>query len=170
MRKTAWTAALLIAMAAPTAAQQNQNDVQLLGSFHGAGGRVLAVATMRIKADASKAAGIDLMYPHLDDHYKPDGKTDDLSIMFLSSGDWQAFAVLWHKARTHPSGVDFGHVFDGDTMLSLSTDRDGDITFTLAGDPNAANLPQKIETFALAPKDFPAFDQATDQVTAYFRQ
>ena len=160
--------ALLLALAGTRALA----DPTLVGTLYDSQGTsALILIVLTPTADApQKAAGIDIKYQHLDEHYKFDGKYDDLTVTFMNTDDWQKFVSLWTKARSAQGETDAGDYFAAGTLLTVSRESDGEIAFTMAGNPNANNVPQSIDIFRLQPKDFAAFDETAKKVSAYFEK
>jgi hypothetical protein len=154
-------------------------DVTFPGKFYNTDGTaVIYFMIMKpSKANPQKSAGLGMQYQHVDDKYHFDGTYTKLLTGFYATGDWKKFVSLWKKARAAPrpaqndyTDTDKGSYFDeaDNTLVSVGPNSDGDISFTMAGNPGENNTPRDINIFYLAPKDFPAFDRAMKKVSAYF--
>jgi len=154
-------------------AQSNVTNIVQLDSDDGKS--ALSIATRNTAgASEQKFVALAVKYRHLDDHNRFDGSYDVLAVDFTAD-DWQKFVSLWQKARSEPRYADrdnlIGGYFDkaGDTRLTVWASSDGNIVFTMAGNPDAHNQPRDTAYFILPSKDFDAFDGAMKKVSAYFR-
>lgn len=172
-----------------TAEEPAQDDFTSPGQFYNTDGNaaIFFVIAKLTDDNPQKSAGPGMKYQHLDDNFHFDGTYTTLVTGFYSAGDWQKFVSLWKKALAAPraaegADTDIGDYFDepDKTLLSVATDRDGEISFTMGANPNENNVPQDIYSFSLslslslarararAPKDVHAFDRAMKKVSAYF--
>jgi len=170
---------LLMLLATPVAAHSQstaQDGFSIVGRpFYDSSGHVaLSVVTQNINKDSpDKFAGIIMEFELSDEHYQYNGKYDKQIVAFASEADWQEFLSMWRKARALPkenyfkSGDDY---FDGSNMLEVSKDHDGDMSFTMAGNPDSSNIPQNLHIFDLSSKDVVAFDGVVKRVSLYFHK
>ncbi len=162
-----------VVLAALTGAQAaDDGGAALLGTFSNADGTsMLGVMEIGPTADApQKGAALGIKYQHSDENYRFDGTYLVLTATFVTSEEWQKFVAIWEKARAAQGETDAGDYFAGGTLLSVSMGSDGDISFTMAANPNANNVPQDMYVFFLQRKDFAAFDASVKKVSAYFAQ
>lgn len=152
-----------------------QNDVTIAVHLDSGDGKsALSIATRNIAgANQQKFAALAVKYRHPNDRNRFDGSYDVLAVDF-TTGDWRKFVSLWQKARAEPRYADrdslIGDYFDkaDDTRLTVWTSSDGNIVFTVAGNPDAHNQPRDTAYFILPSKDFNAFDGAMTKISAYF--
>jgi hypothetical protein len=172
MMKTLATCAILLLVALTGAQAADDNGGTILGTFSNADGTsMLGVMEIGPTADdPQKGAALGIKYEHSDENYRFDGTYLVLTATFVSNGEWQKFVAIWEKARAAQGTTDAGDYFADGTLLSVSMESDGDISLTMAANPNANNVPQDIYVFSLQRKDFAAFDESVKKVSAYFAQ
>lgn len=164
-----------------TAAQEAApSNVTIPGKFYNSDGTaVIYFMIMKpTKDNPQKSAGLGMQYQHVDDHYHFDGTYTKLMVEFYAADDWQKFVSLWKKARAAPrpakddyTDTAVGSYFDADdhTLISVGPTSQGEISFTMAGNPNEQNnTPRDINIFYLSPRDISAFDRAVKKVSVYF--
>ncbi|MDE2133097.1 MAG: hypothetical protein KGM97_04530 [Alphaproteobacteria bacterium] len=163
------TILLLLMLAGAGAQAADDGGGTVIVTFSGSEGSVLGIMEIGpTAADPQKAAGLGIKYEHTDEHYKFDGTYLALTAVFMSGEDWQKFVAMWAKARDAQGKTDAGEYFADSTLLSVGMESNGSITFTMAANPDANNVPKDMYVFFLQPKDFGAFDEGVKKVSAFF--
>lgn len=153
-------------------AQINVTNIVQLDSDDGKS--ALSIATRNTAGtNQPKFTALAVKYRHPNDRNRFDGSYDVLAVDF-TAGDWRKFVSLWQKAQAEPRYADrdslIGDYFDkaDDTRLTVWASSDGNIVFTVAGNPDAHNQPCDTAYFILSSKDFNAFAGAMTKISAYF--
>ncbi len=104
---------------------------------------------------------------------------DQLIVTFYDKGDWDKFVALWNdavhaKTQTEAEAYNLHRnipsYFDPatKTLVSAEKDTDGNVVFTLGGNPDAHNDPTVLGMIRLVPSRFDNFDTNVKAVSAFF--
>lgn len=155
-------------------AQSNSVAVVDKPFYDSSGHKALSVAiTKPSKDNPQKTAGLIMEFEKSDEHYQYNGTYGKQIVVFTSAEEWQKFLTAWKKASALPLADNYfkdSSYFDGATMVGIGKDSEGNMSFTMAGNPNANNVPQDLNMFDLSSKDVLAFDGVLKKVSLYFRK
>ena len=166
-----------LAMSTAAYAQSaGQSGVAVVGKpfYESSGHKALSVVTIRPSKDLSqKLAGLILEFEKSDEHYQYNGTYGKQIVIFTSAAEWKKFLAAWREASALPLADNYfkdSSYFDGDTMVDIGKDSKGNMSFTMAGNPDTNNIPQDLNMFDLPLKDVAAFNSVLKTVSLYFNK